>query len=136
MFTAQFPIEFVVRGSYSSECQFQICSSETVLRYDRIEGQPEQGFPVMVAGRYSEPWFIQEIETENGPRLFKLSLFGPTMTNLLRCDPEHPLAVALLDQRTIRLSINMGPIPPDGVGPQVDKDFVATLFLKLILHIA
>jgi hypothetical protein len=136
MFTARFPIEFIVRGSYSSECQFQICSSETLLRYERIEGQPEDGFPAVLSGRYSEPWFIDEVETGTGPRLFKLSLFGPTITNLLQCDPEHPLVTAVLDQRTITLSINMGPIPPDGVGPDVAKDFVVTLFLKLILHIS
>lgn len=135
MFTARFPIDFIVRGSYDAQGCFQVFTSETVLRFDRIPGQAI-AVPDVEQNDFAGPWFIDEIPTPQGPRLFKLTLFGPAVMDMLACEPMHPLIVALLDQTTIKLSLNTGPIPPDDIGPDVPKDFVATLFLKLTLHIS
>lgn len=139
MFSARLPISFIVRGSYNANCDFQLVTSETVLLYDRIDGQPEDHPIVILPNDYwaaPGPWSIEEVPMPAGPRVFRLSLSGSAMNELLTCDPMHPLLIALFDQLTIPLSINMGPVPPDGIGPQVASDFIATLFLKLTLHVA
>jgi hypothetical protein len=143
MFIANMPLIFVARASLGND-ELSFRSTSLLLRYrpNKLElgapprfllgdcGPDDEGSPT------NGPWIIHERSAVGGIRLFELRLCGAEMDRLICEDPKYPLLGSFLDQTTIELPLNLGPIleAPDAQ-PRADRQLTASIFLKLLLQV-
>lgn len=133
MFIAKLPLLFIVRATPDlTDSTLNFSSGYMAVRFQEVPGLISTPAALRVA---TPPWSIAEAPPCNGARIFIVKFDGAQMTSLVQQNPNHPMLLALVDQRVIDLDVNVGAIPPEGYNCG-NVPLVVDLSLKLALDIS